>query len=338
MRLKAPPFWYKPGSVPGHALSPLSLLYRAGHRLHQSFATPFKADIPVICIGNIVAGGSGKTPAALAILQIIKNNMMANAPCFMTRGYGGKMRGHFLVNRDSHTAEDVGDEPLLLAAHAPTIVAPNRRQGARYAMHNHYDLIVMDDGLQNPHLFKDIRFIVIDGRTGFGNRHLLPAGPLREPLNAGLSRADAFIVIGADQTGALAVLPAGKPVFSAEIVVPESWIADKQTPYVAFCGLAHPEKFRNSLAQTGINIAAWHTFPDHYNFAAKDLNHLAEEAKCLGARLITTEKDAVRIPAELARHLPLDVLPVKISWRDEMAVTEFLKQKIATDDKDKISF
>jgi len=298
--------------------------------LHQGMVRPYKAGMPVICIGNLVAGGSGKTPVSLAIMQLVKDNMLAEHPCFLSRGYGGKAKGYFLVNRESHTADDTGDEPLLLAEKAPVIIAPDRRDGARYAESNNFDLVVMDDGLQNPGLYKDIRFVVIDGATGFGNGKCLPAGPLREPLAAGLRNADAFIVIGKDCCQIQSTLPKGKPIFFAHLNVPESWISDKKIPYIAFCGLAHPDKFQTTLVEAGLNIVGWIPYPDHYRFTARDLQCMSEKAKRSDARLITTEKDAVRIPQEFRRAIPLDILPVEIQWEDGQALVSFLKDTTGT--------
>lgn len=330
MRLKTPKFWYEPASAKAHVLTPFSFLYGAGHKIHQSAIRPYKSQIPVLCIGNLVTGGSGKTPTAMAILQLIRDHKLANRPCFLTRGYGGKTKGHILVNMDSHTATDVGDEPLLLAKKAPTIIAADRKDGARYAEGNGYDLIIMDDGLQNPGLQKDLCFVVIDGITGFGNNKMIPAGPLREPLTKGLQKADAFIIIGDDNTETQKLLPKETPVFKARMAVPESWISNEKTEYIAFCGIANPEKFKKTLEETRLNILSWHTYADHYNFTTNELHNLSEEAKAKNARLITTAKDAVRIPSAFARELPLDILPIEIKWEDEEAVASFLEQKIKT--------
>lgn len=328
MCLTAPQFWYRPRGLTALALSPLSWGYNAGHIAHQMIHRPYRAQIPVICVGNLVVGGSGKTPTAIAIHKLVKDNLLAKAPCFLSRGYGSGAKGHFLVNDESHEATDVGDEPLLLSELAPTIIAPHRGEGARYAESHHYDLIIMDDGLQNPTIEKDLKIVVIDGVTGFGNRMMLPAGPLREPLATGLEKADAIIMIGNDETGAAALLPEGKPAFHATIEVPDSWIANRDTSYVAFSGIAHPSKFKTSLEKMDLNIALWHPFPDHYQFTPHDLRELADEAGKLDARLITTAKDAVRIPREFSRELPLDILPVELRWKDPQAVAAFLKNRI----------
>lgn len=329
MRLKAPSFWYKPPGITSVPLVPLSCLYRAGHGLRHAVARPYKAKMPVVCIGNIVAGGSGKTPSALAVMHLIHYAALAERPCFLTRGYGGSLKGPVTVDKDRHSAQLVGDEPLLLALEAPTVVSANRKKGARYAEDRHFDLIVMDDGLQNPGLEKDISFVVIDGATGFGNGRVLPAGPMRERAGAGLGKADAFILIGNDRHNVRASLPAGKPVFAATLEVSNEWIKDGDSIHVAFCGIAHPDKFRQTLASADINVAAFHAFPDHYNFLPDDLERLADDAAGRKARLITTAKDAARLPADFTRRHIVDVLPVQLGWDNEVAVIDFLKTRLA---------
>lgn len=329
MRLKTPSFWYAPPRPEAFILMPFSLLYQASHRLRQYAISPFRAAMPVLCVGNLVTGGSGKTPASIALMALVKAEHLATAPGFLTRGYGGKEYGPALVDPTAQTACETGDEPLLLARHAPVIVSKNRKNGALFARKYGLDLLIMDDGLQNPTLHKDIRLIVIDGDSGFGNGLTLPAGPLREPLRTGLAKADAFILIGEDRRNVKALLPKNIPLFEASLEIAAQDILKRQTPYVAFCGLGRPEKFRKTLERANINIVSWHAFPDHYVFTARDLASLADEAKKCGARLITTEKDAVRIPADIGQELPLDILPVRLVWQNEEALRIFLKQKLA---------
>ncbi|MCB9996016.1 MAG: tetraacyldisaccharide 4'-kinase [Rhodospirillales bacterium] len=328
MPLTAPTFWYKKPGLAAWLLWPFSLLYRLGVFLKTSRKTPYKSPVPVICIGNLVTGGSGKTPGALAVMSLIQNALLAERPCFLSRGYGGQEKGPLLLNPDHHTAAAVGDEPLLLADKAPVIIGGDRAKSAALAEEKHFDLLVMDDGLQNPGLYQDIKLIAIDGRTGFGNRFLLPAGPLREPLAGGLKKADAFILIGEDRQNCRTLLPHNVPVFTASLEVPESWIADPSVPYVAFSGLAHPEKFYETLRDKGLNIIDWTPFPDHHAFSAEDLAPLADKARAKQARLITTAKDAVRLPAAFARENPVDILPVRLLWDDEDAISSFLKDKL----------
>lgn len=327
MGLKTPSFWYEQDSVAARALGLLSPFYAAGSRLRQVLSTPYRAEIPVLCIGNIVAGGSGKTPVALAVMKIIRESGLAGNPCFLTRGYGGMEKGPLLVDPAFHTAQDVGDEPLLLARQAPVIVSANRKIGAQYAENKGFDLIVMDDGMQNPSLRKDCVLMVVDGASGFGNGRLLPAGPLREKLAGGLGTADGFVLIGQDAHGTKALLPPEKPVFAANLAVSKAWGGTLRSPVIAFCGLGRPEKFWATLRENNAHVLAFHAFPDHHRYTARDLDGLADEAARKKARLITTEKDAVRLPAAFARDAPLDILPVAIAWDDEKAVSAFLKTR-----------
>ncbi len=324
MKLKTPAFWYKnsPSGVSA-ALTPFSCLYALGRTYHKTLAKPYESKVPVLCIGNIIAGGSGKTPTALALLALVRELGLSQSPVFLTRGYGGRLKGPVFVG-GNHKSGDVGDEALLLAKAERTIVSADRAAGAVTAEESGADLIIMDDGLQNPTLKKDIRIIVIDGASGFGNGKLLPAGPLREPLHKGLRQAHGFILIGEDKTGVIDMLPTDKPVFLAEIEVPKEARPKKKARYVAFAGLAHPDKFRRTLEACGADLAGWHVFPDHYAYNVKDMKRLAEDARGKNARLITTEKDAVRLSG---MDLPeeLDVLPVRLQWTSGQSPESFLK-------------
>ncbi|MCF8496330.1 MAG: tetraacyldisaccharide 4'-kinase [Alphaproteobacteria bacterium] len=322
-----PSFWYRPPGSPSPAaerlLAPFSRLYALGRRAHAGLIRAKKSPVPVICIGNIVAGGSGKTPAALALLEIIRKAAPAARPFFLTRGYGGGLKGPLRVD-PAHNFRDVGDEALLLAALAPTIVSADRVQGALQAAAEGADLIVMDDGLQNPALRKNLRIVVVDGRTGFGNGRLLPAGPLREPLAEGLGRADAFILIGEDLRGARALLPWGVPVFQADLRPAGADLPVQNTRYLAFCGLGVPDKFFTFLRSLGYELAGTRAFPDHHPYAETDMEALEQEARSLGARLVTTQKDFVRLPRKTVP--PVQILPVRLVFQEEEALAGFLKE------------
>jgi tetraacyldisaccharide 4'-kinase len=330
MQLKTPRFWYeRKRSVFSLLLLPFSWLYRFARWL-LGIAPPhsYKPAVPVICVGNLVAGGSGKTPAALALMAELKGGALPpQNPVFLSRGYGGSRKAAGLVDPARDRAAAVGDEPLLLARAAPVIVAASRADGARLAERHGFDLIVMDDGLQNDSLIKDLAFVIVDGAAGFGNRLHLPAGPLRISLAEGFARADAFIIIGADETGVAGSLPAGIPVFQARLR-PDAARIDTLRPYIGFCGIGRPEKFRRTLAESGIETARWHAFADHHAYSAAELNRLAREARDYGARLITTEKDAIRIPADWKDRDLLDTLPVHLEWDDPAALRAFLKGRL----------
>jgi tetraacyldisaccharide 4'-kinase len=323
MPLKTPGFWYKKRSLLSLLLLPFSWLYMLGAWLAgHAPAEHYKPGIPVICVGNLVAGGSGKTPAALALMA----ELQAGKPVFLSRGYGGHRKSPGLVDPDKDRPADVGDEPLLLARAAPVIIAANRAEGAQLAEQNGFDLIVMDDGLQNTSIERDLAFVVIDGEVGFGNRLHLPAGPLRMSLAEGFARADAFILIGDDVTGVAAMLPEDVPVFQARLRAAAR--LDTLRSYVGFCGIGRPEKFRHTLHANGIHLASWHTFPDHHPYNGGELHRLAAEAKHFDARLITTEKDAIRIPPKSAVSELLDVFPVRLEWDMPEDVRAFLERQI----------
>ncbi|HEY8189630.1 MAG TPA: tetraacyldisaccharide 4'-kinase [Micavibrio sp.] len=328
MRLKTPRFWYSrsiSACLMAVLLWPFSILYRAVPYLRQKNAVPFHAGIPVICVGNLTAGGNGKTPAAIALMKLVNENGIAKNPCFLSRGYGGTATGPIFAHPVKHTYKDVGDEPLLLARHAPVIVSRDRKAGALFAQEHGHDLVIMDDGLQNPRLAKTLSFVVLDSHSGFGNGHILPAGPLREPLAAGFEKSDAFIIIGSDARDIAAQLPVGKPVFHARLA--PGTLQDESASFVAFCGLGQPDKFRRTLREKKLTVTGWHEFPDHYPFTPDDLGRLDREALRKEARLLTTEKDAARIPPDYQFQSPLDILPVTIAWQDETTLLTFLKSK-----------
>ncbi|MDB5492087.1 MAG: Tetraacyldisaccharide 4-kinase [Micavibrio sp.] len=323
MRLHTPSFWFDTKTPAARAramaLSSFSALYAIGHIVHQHSKKPRSAGVKVICIGNLVAGGSGKTPAALAVMELVRERKLAAKPCFLSRGYGGSLSGPLLVDPKIHDASMVGDEPCLLADAAPTIISASRLAGAKFAKAQGYDLVVMDDGLQNPALKKDIAIIVIDGATGFGNGLLLPAGPLRTPLHTGFAGADAVLLIGDDATGALSKVPDGKPVLRGTISALPPLSAVAAPLYFAFCGIAHPEKFWDTLEKAGIKIAGLSSFPDHHVYTPADIAELQRQAAELGARLITTTKDSARLRDSLVSPDTFDTLEITLDLSSDSA-------------------
>ena len=332
MILKTPQFWYRDKGTAAppleKMLEPISYLYELGYRLHQNSRDAAEAGLPVLCIGNIVAGGTGKTPTALAIMDIIHKNSLAKKPFFLIRGYGGGEVGPLLTDPAKHTAWDTGDEALILSKAAPTIVAIDRIGGAELARRKGADLVLMDDGLQNPGIRKDIRIIVINGEMGFGNEKILPAGPLREPLETGIARADAFIFLGADTRGVRDKLPQDKPIFEAILCPAFGKLPPQDKAYIAFAGLGYPEKFFKFLKEDlRFNIVDTVKFSDHYPYNETDIRNLAQKAQTAGAELLTTEKDMMRIPA--IEGITIYTLPIELAWSDEAALTQFLKDKLA---------
>ena len=314
MRMNTPRFWYDdtPGAkATATALGAFSAVYVLGHMIHQAIIRPVKAPLPVICIGNLVAGGGGKTPMALEVMQILRQNSLFKNPCFLSRGYGGREKGPVLVDSARHNAPDVGDEPLLLARAAPVVVSADRIAGANFAHAQGFDAVIMDDGLQNPSLHKDFSILVVDGAAGFGNGQLLPAGPLRTPVKAGLAKVDCVMITGPDMTGVTENM-ADKLVLKAQRV-PVS-LLDTLPEYVAFCGIARPEKFWQTLDEAELKIAEFHRFPDHHQYNDADLQMLTGQAKAFNARLVTTAKDAVRIPPSMHDHI--DVMEIGLEWAE----------------------
>lgn len=321
MRLGTPRFWYenKPSLWP-IALTPLSWVYRLLHYIHQAMGKPYVSHLPVLCVGNLVAGGGGKTPACLALAALILKNRPGANPWFLTRGYGGRLKGPVRVDPSLHKAADVGDEALLLARTAPTIVAADRAEGAKFAERNGAGMIIMDDGLHNTRLAKTRRLVVIDGAAGLGNRRLLPAGPLRTPAERGLALADGFLLIGEDKTG-IGPLLSGKPVFKATI---ESGAAPAPgKTYIAFSGIARPEKFFLMLEESGFALAGKHPFPDHHAFTAGDIATLKKAARTHMAVLATTEKDFMRLKDNPDLPQELEVIHIIISIQKEKDVLEW---------------
>jgi tetraacyldisaccharide 4'-kinase len=326
--LKTPSFWYRPPSeepsMSELVLTPVSQIYEALYHWHQSSKTPYKAGIPVICIGNIVAGGTGKTPTAVALMHVIKEIGLAKNPHFLIRGYGGSETGPVLVDPLMHSAWEVGDEALILVQDAPTVVAADRAAGVQFAERRGADLILMDDGLQNPGIHKDLKLVVVNGEMGFGNQKLMPAGPLRQPLIEGLIKADAYIVIGEDKRNIAALLPAEKSVIRARLVQDEGPAFDKETKYIAFAGLGYPDKFFNFLKETvQLNVVECIRFADHCPYEEHDMKGLKARALTLGARLITTEKDSLRIPGAFKDDI--DIMPVKMTFDDADDLAKLLQ-------------
>jgi tetraacyldisaccharide 4'-kinase len=280
--------------------------------------------VPVVCIGNLVAGGAGKTPTAIAVIEaLVARGIAVHA---LTRGYGGSTRGPHRVDPVRDTAGQVGDEPLLLAAFAPTWVARDRVAGARAAVDAGAQMLVMDDGFQNPGLAKTLSLLVVDAGQGFGNGHCIPAGPLREPVAAGLARADAVVLIGSadDARATMARWPAlgTLPLLCGEIAPLATGLPLADSAVVAFAGIGRPEKFFATLRACGAHLVAAHPFPDHAPYAPKALRRLVAEARARDAMLVTTEKDAVRLPPAL-RHEVM-ALPVRLRLAQPDALDRLL--------------
>ena len=282
--MRAPDFWRRRNGA-AILLAPLGVLYGLSVALKARFASPFDAGLPVICVGNLTAGGSGKTPIAIAIAERLRAE--GHKPFFLTRGYGGSERGPAMATR-AHSAAQMGDEALLLARAAPTIVARDRAAGARLAREKGATVIVMDDGHQNFALRKNLSLVVVDAEAGFGNGFQIPAGPLREPVPQGLSRADAVILM---EDGSPGLANFSGPVLRAHLKVEGEAFAGKTV--FAFAGIGRPEKFVASLEDSGAEIVGSCFFDDHHPYTEDEITQLKIIAG--EAQLVTTEKDFVRL-------------------------------------------
>ncbi|MGA7674668.1 MAG: tetraacyldisaccharide 4'-kinase [Rhizomicrobium sp.] len=303
--MRAPEFWDRKdrwSRLAVAALAPIGWIYSASVAGKAHSATPYHCGVPVLCVGNLTVGGTGKTPVAIAIAHAL--SARGRHPFFLSRGYGGKLSGPILVT-PGHRAEDVGDEPLLLTAAAPVVVSHNRGVGARLAVEHGADVIVMDDGHQNFSLAKDLSLVVIDAEQQFGNGFVLPAGPLREFVSQGLARADAVAIVG---DGGPALADYSGPILRARMThvdVPE--LAGRRI--VGFAGIGRPEKFFRSLRVFGAEIVGTKRFADHHIYTSSEIARLKATARTADALLVTTEKDYVRMTE--AEREGIAVLPVR---------------------------
>ncbi len=325
-----PRFWQGKNHPLSLALTPLSWLYGGLEALRRKFSQPQHPGKPVICIGNLTAGGAGKTPTVEWLMAQLRTNGLT--PAILSRGYGGTEKGPLRVDTKIHDATQVGDEPLMLAQDTPVYIGADRMASLRLAVHDGHDVLVKDDGFQNPALAHHFNLIVVDGASGLGNGRLLPAGPLRQRLAVGIGKLDALLVIGAPTHASLPPLRAaldkiGKPVFTAAIAATQLGSG----PVHAFCGIAKPEKFRASLAAQGYEVKAMSAFADHHNFTE------AEAAKLLDSKLplITTQKDMARLHGAAANSARgrlaarAATLPIALTIDDEAALVALIKSALA---------
>jgi tetraacyldisaccharide 4'-kinase len=320
--MRAPRFWWQERpALFAQILSPLAHMwgFAAGLRMQRM---GMKTQIPVICIGNFVVGGAGKTPLALAIMQVLQAK--GEYGMFLTRGYGGARIGPIPVQVDlvHHQAGDVGDEALLLARQAPTLAGIDRVAGVKLAESLGASLVVMDDGFQNPSLKKSVSILAVDAETGIGNGLCVPAGPLRAPLSVQRSFVDALMLIGEGEAGErlIALLP-DVPVFRAHVQAdPVQAEQFKNQKVVAFAGIGRPEKFFSTLRQCGADVVAEHSFADHHPFSLQEIASLKESAKAKGALLVTTQKDLVRCSDPSGIH----ALMIRHVWDEPELFTQWL--------------
>ena len=317
--MKTPSYW-KEKNWKTYLLWPLGELYALATKLKIKYQKPKHVNIPVVCVGNLTAGGSGKTPVALSIMRLMKKKY--RNPMFVSRGYGGKLKD-VMVDRQENTAEQVGDEPLLLSRLAPTIINPNRYKAASKAFEEGADAIVMDDGFQNQTLVKDLNFLVFDGESGIGNGFCVPAGPMREKFDEGMKRADAVIILGEDRQS-LQTKNIGIPVFRGK-VLPLSR-PEFERNVIAFAGIGRPQKFYDTLLALGADLIATRDFPDHHKYKEEELLELIDFAKNTNSDLYTTTKDYVKIPYHLRSEFK--VLEIGVKWQEEAKLFEFICSRL----------
>ena len=325
--MRPPRFWRNPPTRPGwqsRVLAPLGALYAAGTARSVARPADLVPGVPVICVGNLNAGGTGKTPTVIALIERLQDHNVH----VVSRGYGGRETGPLRVDPERHSAADVGDEPLLLAAFARTWIARDRATGVRAAEKAGAGIILMDDGFQNPSVATSLKLVVVDAVVGFGNGKVIPAGPLREPVTTGLRRADAVVSIGD-----IVAQKSFRAAWGDAITVPhvtgtlemlQTGMDWQGLPVLAFAGIGRPEKFFATLRNAGAQLLKAEPLDDHQPLTDALMKRLEREATALSAQLVTTEKDAVRLPESFRRKVL--TLPVRLTFDDAEALDRLLAE------------
>lgn len=319
--IKSPKFWYKRNNIISVLLSPLSLSYKIIHRIYYRLSREVKVSIPTICVGNLVLGGIGKTPVVIAIRKLLSDNY--KNIFVILRGYRRYSSDVRIVNKNDEP-KDVGDEAILHNNYGQVCVALDRKEGANLCIENKADLLILDDGFQTKHIKKDISLIVCDTLNKFGNEKIFPAGPLREGIEFGLSRADAIILINNSKNSLKLDRSFGLPIFHAKkkIEIPNL----KTKNIFAFCAIGSPENFYNSLSENGLNIKQKKSFPDHYFYSDSDIEKIINLAENSKLEIITTEKDIIKIKKIYRKKIKIVKLQIIFSSKKDLK--KFLKKKL----------
>ena len=298
--MQTPKFWEK-NNIFSLILIPLSFSYEFLYKLRNLITKPKQLNIPVVCIGNITVGGAGKTPTAMTVAKYFISKGLQ--PHFLSRGYGRKLKGTIKVN-NHHSSLMVGDEPILLSKIAPTWVCDNKLDGAKEAQRNGADILIMDDGFQNPTIYKNLSFLVIDEGFGFGNNKIFPAGPLRERATEAIKRADGIIVIKSPDGEKKDFIDySTKPTIYANLIPSQESALFKNNKITAFCGIGRPEKFYSSIKSIGAEIVSKHSFSDHHHYTPEELMKIIEDSSFNQSIPVTTEKDWIRLPKEAKKMI-----------------------------------
>ena len=324
MPIKTPQFWTEI-SWQSVILFPVSYIWRFGHYTQQKILKTKETEIPVICVGNLTVGGSGKTPVVITLCRFLSG--IGKSTSILTRGFGGKEKGPIFVSTNLHQSLDVGDEPLMMAHSLDVCVSRNRPLGANHILdEKKYDCIVMDDGLQNPTLKKDLNIAVFDGKYGIGNGFLLPAGPMRQKLEVGIQNIDLVIFNGKDETGLGQKIPPHIPIFTGELQPDEEIVEKMKNRRVfGFAGIGNPSRFFKTLINIGTDLVGEAHFADHHPYTDADLTQLYEEAMQSGAELVTTQKDWMRLPTDWRDRVLTVPVRIHFSADDTIKIVSFLE-------------
>lgn len=322
MALKTPSFWQRLG-LTSLLLCPFSIIYWLGHLIYRQRSSGYRAPVPVICIGNLTAGGAGKTPTSLALARLLKK--MGQQPHFVYKAHPqSSMHPVLKVDPQRHKFQEVGDEALLLAEVAPTWVSAERVNAVKEAVSAGASVVILDDGFQNPTVQYDLAIVVVDGGYGFGNGLMLPAGPLREPVRSGLKRAQAMIIVGDDRHDVARKAPQHCQVIHANAELTANVHALRGKRVMAFAGIGRPEKFFLMLQNMGALLIEQFAFPDHYHYSTSDIRNVLWRAEKANCQVVTTAKDAVRLWPEARDKMV--VADVNISFHDHDIMQRLLAQ------------